>query len=62
MGPFLIGWEQTTDHCLVCGYDIGEHVLDAARAEAVTSDRVFIWVDTWAVVTCPRCGAPGTYR
>lgn len=57
-GPFLIKWEQTDDRCPACGYDIGEHVLAAAHKEAETSDRVYIWVDTWDWPVCPQCGAP----
>lgn len=55
---FLIKWEDTDDDCPACGYDIGAHVLAAARKEAETSDRVFIWVDTWGMRDCPNCGAP----
>jgi uncharacterized Zn finger protein (UPF0148 family) len=55
---FLIKWEDVDDHCPACGYDIGEHVLDAARKNAEASTRVFIWVDTWGVKACPNCGAP----
>ena len=58
---FLIKWEQTDDRCPACGCDIGEHVLAAAQKEAETSTRVFIWVDTWGVKACPKCGAPNPH-
>ena len=58
---FLIKWENTNDDCPACGYDIGAHVLDAARKEAESSDRVYIWVDTWGIRECPNCGAPNPH-
>lgn len=56
--PILIKWEEADDLCPACGYDIGEHVFAEKLKEAETSDRIFIWFDTWGVSDCPRCGAP----